>query len=128
MYDALVMALRDYMHKTGFTRAVVAVSGGIDSALALTIAVDALGRDSVSAFNMPSRFNTDATRSIAAEVARALGVHYGVIPIQDIADHIQRVFEEHAHAIARGVHARKSAGAYPRHLDDGRVEQTPARS
>ena len=102
MYDALVMALRDYMHKTGFTHAVVAVSGGIDSALALTIAVDALGRDSVSAFNMPSRFNTDATRSIAAEVARALGVHYGVIPIQDIADHIQRVFEEHAHAIARG--------------------------
>ena len=96
MYDALVMALRDYMHKTGFTRAVVAVSGGIDSALALTIAVDALGRDSVSAFNMPSRFNTDATRSIAAEVARALGVHYGVIPIQDIADHIRRVFEEHA--------------------------------
>jgi NAD+ synthase (glutamine-hydrolysing) len=102
MYDALVMALRDYMHKTGFTRAVIAVSGGIDSALALTIAVDALGRDSVSAFNMPSQFNTDATRSIAAEVARALGVHYGVIPIQDIADHIQRVFEEHAHPIARG--------------------------
>ena len=44
MYDALVMALRDYMAKTGFTRAVVAVSGGIDSALALAIAVDALGR------------------------------------------------------------------------------------
>ena len=43
MYDALVMALRDYMRKTGFTRAIVAVSGGIDSALALAIAVDALG-------------------------------------------------------------------------------------
>ena len=45
MYDALVMALRDYMRKTGFTRAIVAVSGGIDSALALAIAVDALGAD-----------------------------------------------------------------------------------
>jgi len=102
MYDALVMALRDYMRKTGFARAVVAVSGGIDSALALSIAVDALGPDCVSAFNMPSQFNTETTRSIAAEVARALGVHYGIIPIQDIADQIQRVFEDHAHPIARG--------------------------
>jgi NAD+ synthase (glutamine-hydrolysing) len=102
MYDALVMALRDYMHKTGFSRAVVAVSGGIDSALALAIAVDALGADKVSAFNMPSQFNTETTRSIAADLARALGVHYGVIPIQDLADRMQRTFEEHAHPIARG--------------------------
>ncbi len=102
MYDALVMALRDYMRKTGFTRAIVAVSGGIDSALALAIAVDALGADRVSAFNMPSQFNTETTRSIAADVSHALGVHYGVIPIQDIADQIQQVFEEHAHAITRG--------------------------
>jgi NAD+ synthase (glutamine-hydrolysing) len=102
IYDALVMALRDYMRKTGFTTAIVAVSGGIDSALALAIAVDALGPDRVSAFNMPSQFNTETTRSIAADVSRALGVHYGVIPIQGIADEIQRVFEEHAHAITRG--------------------------
>ena len=102
IYDALVMALRDYMGKTGFSRAVVAVSGGIDSALALALAVDALGPDRVAAFNMPSRFNTETTRSIAAELARALGVHYGVIPIQDLADHVERVFEEHAHPIARG--------------------------
>ena len=79
--------------RPGSRRAVVAVSGGIDSALALAIAVDALGADRVSAFNMPSQFNTDTTRSIAADVSRALGVHYGVIPIQDIADQIQRVFE-----------------------------------
>ena len=102
IYDALVMALRDYMRKTGFTRAVVAVSGGIDSALALAIAVDALGPDNVSAFNMPSQFNTETTRGIAAQLAQALGVHYGIIPIQDIADHIQRAFEDHAHPIARG--------------------------
>jgi NAD+ synthase (glutamine-hydrolysing) len=102
IYDALVMALRDYMRKTGFTRAIVAVSGGIDSALALAIAVDALGADRVSAFNMPSQFNTETTRSIAAAVSGALGVDYGVIPIQDLVDHIQRVFEDHAHPIARG--------------------------
>jgi NAD+ synthase (glutamine-hydrolysing) len=102
MYDALVMALSDYMRKTGFERAVVAVSGGIDSALALAIAVDALGAERVSAFNMPSQFNTEATRSIAGRLAQLFRVRYGVIPIQDINDHVRRVFEEHAHPIARG--------------------------
>ena len=111
MYDALVMALRDYMSKTGFVRAAVAVSGGIDSALALAIAVDALGADKVSACNMPSRFNTDATRSIAERLARALGVAYTVIPIQELDEHVRNVFEHHAHPIAHGftrenLHAR----------------------
>ncbi len=111
LYDALVMALRDYMQKTGFDRAVVAVSGGIDSALALAIAVDALGPERVAAYNMPSRYNTETTRSIAERLARALGVSYGVIPIQDIDEHVRSVFEQHAHPIARGftrenLHAR----------------------
>jgi NAD+ synthase (glutamine-hydrolysing) len=111
IYDGLVMGLSDYMRKTGFERAVVAVSGGIDSALALAIAVDALGAGRVSAYNMPSRFNSDTTRSIAERLARACGVAYGVIPIQEIDEHVRDVFETHAHPIARGftgenLHAR----------------------
>jgi NAD+ synthase (glutamine-hydrolysing) len=111
LYDALVMALRDYMQKTGFDRAVVAVSGGIDSALALAIAVDALGPERVAAYNMPSRYNTETTRSIAERLARALGVRYGVIPIQELDERVRAVFEQHAHPIARGftrenLHAR----------------------
>ncbi len=111
MYDALIMALRDYMAKTGFSRATVALSGGIDSALALAIAVDALGPGLVSACNMPSRFNTEATRSIAGRLAATLGVPYTVIPIQDLDEHIREVFEAHAHPIRQGftkenLHAR----------------------
>jgi NAD+ synthase (glutamine-hydrolysing) len=103
MYDALVMSLRDYMRKLSFTRAIVPVSGGIDSALAVTIAVDALGAGNVSAFNLPSRHNTETTRSIAARLADALGVRYGVIPIQGIDESVRGVFEAHAHPIAHGL-------------------------
>ncbi|MDQ3348296.1 MAG: NAD(+) synthase [Acidobacteriota bacterium] len=111
MYDALVMALRDYMCKTGFTHATVAVSGGIDSALALAIAVEALGAGRVAACNMPSEFNTGATRSIAQRLAAALGVAYTVIPIQALDEYVRAVFEEHAHPILQGftrenLHAR----------------------
>ena len=111
MYDGLVMALRDYMRKTGFDRAVVAVSGGIDSALALAIAADTLGPGRVSAYNMPSRFNSSTTRSIAERLARAFGVTYGVIPIQELDEHVRAVFETNAHAIVESftgenLHAR----------------------
>jgi NAD+ synthase (glutamine-hydrolysing) len=111
LYDALVMSLRDYMRKQAFTRAIVPVSGGIDSALALAIAVDALGAASVSAFNLPSRHNTEATRTIAAQLAAALGVRYGIVPIQGIDECVRRTFEEHAHPIERpltreNLHAR----------------------
>jgi NAD+ synthase (glutamine-hydrolysing) len=97
------MALADYMRKTGFTGATVAVSGGIDSALALALAVDALGAEHVTAFNMPSKYNTETTRSIAERLAAALGVQYGVIPIQDINDEVLAVFEAHAHTVARSL-------------------------
>jgi NAD+ synthase (glutamine-hydrolysing) len=103
MYDALVMSLRDYMRKTGFSRAVVAVSGGIDSALALAIAVEAVGPDRVSAFNLPSQYNTETTRGIAGRLAAAFGVRYTVIPIQEIDEDVRAVFERHAHPIQHNL-------------------------
>ena len=111
MYAALVMALRDYMRKIGFERAIIAVSGGIDSALALAITVDALGSERVAAFNLPSRHNTDTTRSIAKRLCEAFGVRYTVVPIQQIDDDVRAVFERHAHPIQHdltreNLHAR----------------------
>jgi NAD+ synthetase len=103
MYAALVMALQDYMRKVGFERAVVAVSGGIDSALALAIAVDALGPDRVAAFNLPSRYNTETTKSIARRLCEAFGVRYTTIPIQQIDDDLRAVFERHAHPIQHSL-------------------------
>jgi len=102
-YNALVLGLRDYMRKTGFTHTVVPVSGGIDSALALAIAVDGVGAEHVSAYNLPSPFNTEATRSIAEHLTRALGVRYGVIPISGIDAAVRTTFEGHAHPISRSL-------------------------
>src|SRR5207237_952923 len=103
LHDALVMTLRDYMRKTGFTRAIVPVSGGIDSALALALTVDALGADRVLAYNLPSRYNSETTRGIAARLAGAFGVRYGTVPIQEIDEKVRSVFEGCAHPIAQNL-------------------------
>jgi len=103
LHDALVMTLRDYMRKTGFSRAIVPVSGGIDSALALAIAVEVLGPDGVLAYNLPSRYNTETTRGIAARLAAAFGIQYGIVPIHEIDETVRRVFEQHAHAISQNL-------------------------
>jgi len=82
IYSALVLGVRDYVVKHGFPGVVLGLSGGIDSALTLAIAVDALGADKVQAVMMPSRYTADMSREDAAEQARAQGVRYSVIPIE----------------------------------------------
>ncbi|MDD4736861.1 MAG: NAD(+) synthase, partial [Kiritimatiellae bacterium] len=85
-YQALMTGLRDYVNKNGFKRVVVALSGGIDSALVLILAVDALGADRVAAVTMPSRFTSDGTLSDADAMARGLGVEFHTIPIKELHD------------------------------------------
>jgi len=103
VYDALVFSLAEYARHCGFTGAVVPVSGGIDSALALALTVAALGAERVVAYNLPSRVNSEETKAQAAAVCRNLGVRLVVVPIQAIADLVERTFETHAHPIARQV-------------------------
>lgn len=84
VYQALVMGVRDYIQKNGFNGALLGLSGGIDSALTLTIAVDALGADKVEAVMMPFRYTADISIEDAKWEADALGVHYHSIPIEDM--------------------------------------------
>lgn len=81
VYEALKTGLRDYVEKNGFKKTVVAVSGGIDSALVLAIAVDALGKDRVAAVTMPSQYSSNETLSDAEQIAENLGVEFHTIPI-----------------------------------------------
>jgi NAD+ synthase (glutamine-hydrolysing) len=82
VYAALVLGLKDYVNKNGFRRCVVALSGGIDSAIVATIAVDALGPDRVAGVTMPSRFSSAETRGDAEMLAHNLGIEFHSIPIE----------------------------------------------
>jgi len=82
VYQALVLGVRDFVRKNGFNGAVIGLSGGIDSALTLAIAVDALGGEEIEAVMMPSRYTADMSVEDAAEQARTQGVNYRVIAIE----------------------------------------------
>jgi NAD+ synthetase len=84
LYDALVLGVRDYMAKTGFTEAVIAESGGIDSALTTCIAVDAIGKENVTALNMPSPFSSEGSVEDARKLCQNLQISFELIPIYDL--------------------------------------------
>ncbi|HSQ10077.1 MAG TPA: NAD+ synthase [Burkholderiaceae bacterium] len=85
-YDALVLGVRDYVGKNGFPGALIGLSGGVDSALTLVVAVDALGADKVRAVMMPSQFTSPMSIEDAEQLARNLGVRHDVLPIKPAFD------------------------------------------
>ncbi|WP_444938319.1 NAD+ synthase [Microbulbifer sp. JMSA002] len=86
VYQALVLGVRDYVNKNGFNGVVLGLSGGIDSALTLAIAVDALGKDRVEAVMMPFHYTSDLSKTDAADQAQRLGVDYREIGIEPVFD------------------------------------------
>jgi NAD+ synthase (glutamine-hydrolysing) len=90
VYAALTLGVRDYAEKNGFDHAVIGLSGGIDSALTLLVAADALGRDRVTCVSMPSRFSSAGTRSDAKLLADNVGVELYEIPIGSIMEAYER--------------------------------------
>ncbi len=83
VYQALVLGTSDYVGKNGFRRAVIGLSGGIDSALTACIAADALGAENVTGVFMPSRYSSDDSREDAAQLAENLGIHFLTVPIDE---------------------------------------------
>lgn len=94
LYCALVTGLRDYVNKSGFEGVVLGLSGGIDSALSLAIAVDALGPQRVQAVMMPYRYTADISKEDAAEQAKLLGVGYEVLPIEPMVEAFMETLAE----------------------------------
>lgn len=84
IYRALTLGTRDYFRKNGFERAILGLSGGIDSALALVVATEALGAEAVTAISMPSRYTAGMNREDAAELASRLGVSLLEAPIREL--------------------------------------------
>ena len=103
LFSAISFALRDYCRKTGFEKALLGVSGGIDSAVACVIAAHALGRESVLAVNMPSKFSKEALKNAAKKLASNLGVELRVIEIDSILEEMIRSYEKSFGKIKRRV-------------------------
>jgi NAD+ synthase (glutamine-hydrolysing) len=82
IYQALVLGTRDYVHKNGFEKVVIGLSGGVDSSLVAAIAADAIGADNVIGVSMPSRYSSPGSKSDAETLARNLGIEFKVIPIE----------------------------------------------
>jgi len=98
--QALVVGTCDYVHKNGFREVVIALSGGIDSALVATIAVEALGRENVMGVFMPTRYSSIESREDATQLAVNLGIRFLTIPIDD-------VFQAYLDALAEPFAGRK---------------------
>lgn len=84
IHDALVLGIREYFLKQGFTKAVLGLSGGIDSALVLVLAQRALGKENVRAVLLPSQFSSDHSINDAVALAQNLGVSYDIIGIEEV--------------------------------------------
>lgn len=109
IWNAMVLGLRDYVRKNNFKTVVIAISGGIDSAVVASIAVDALSADCVFGLSLPSRFSSDHSLSDAAELASNTGLNYRVVEIESMVTaflqslHLEGIAQENLQARVRGV-------------------------
>jgi NAD+ synthetase len=115
LYHALVLGVRDYLHKCGFKSAVLGLSGGIDSALVACLAAEALGPENVHGISLPSQFSSQGSLDDAETLAKKLGIRYDVIAIQPgfltVKNQLKDIFagrpedttEENIQARLRGV-------------------------
>lgn len=115
IHDALILGLKDYFGKLGFKKAILGLSGGIDSAVTAVLAQRALGKENVRVLLMPSQFSSDHSVEDARQLAINLGIQYDIIPIKDLYDAFEEklrphfegtefnIAEENVQARSRGV-------------------------
>ena len=93
IHSAIILGIRDYFSKMGFDKAIVASSGGIDSAVVLALACEALGAANVTALLLPSQFSTEHSVADAEQLSKNLGNHFDIIPIKDIFDQFEQALQ-----------------------------------
>jgi NAD+ synthase (glutamine-hydrolysing) len=115
IHEALVLGLRDYAHKSGFKRALLGLSGGIDSAVTAVIAAHALGAENVVGVSLPSTISSEHSKVDARQLAESLGIHFTTVPIGDVVAAAEKtlapvfgnlprdITEENVQARARGL-------------------------
>lgn len=115
IFKGLVLGLRDYLEKSGFNKVIIGLSGGIDSAVTICIAAEAIGAENIYAYSLPSEISSEHSRIDAQELADTLGIPLQTLPIQDIVDVTEKTLapiiagtkrdttEENIHARTRGM-------------------------
>jgi len=103
MHDALILGIRDYFGKLGFTKAILGLSGGIDSAVTAALAARALGPENVRVVLMPSRFSSDHSIEDARKLAETMGMPYDVIPIETAVSAFEQTLAPHFEGLKADV-------------------------
>jgi NAD+ synthase (glutamine-hydrolysing) len=109
MFNAIVLGIRDYFRKTGFKKAIIGISGGIDSSLTTCIAVEALGEENVIGVSMPSKFSSEHSKTDAQTLAENLGICFVQIPIQDIVHSYHKTLESPLEKIRKHFGIRRES-------------------
>ncbi len=103
IYNALVLGTKDYIGKNGFSKVVIGLSGGIDSALVAAVAVDAIGRDNVIGVSMPSKYSSKGTQTDAKRLAKNLGIEFKEIPIRSLVGAFDRALKPYFKGLKANV-------------------------
>lgn len=113
LYNSLVYGIRKFMAPFPSRKVAIGLSGGIDSALSVSLLTAALGAENIYAINMPSRFNSQTTRNAALQLAQNLGIHYTSIPIQHAVDHTIEQIDGAVFTRMNGSDAREHVSLSP---------------
>ncbi len=122
IWNALVLGVRDYVSKTRFSKVLLGLSGGIDSALTAAIAAEAVGPENVLGVLMPSRYSSGGSVDDSVELARNLGIRTLTLPITDIMQTYDRLLDGSVSRTPIRRHRREYSVAHSRQSADGAVQ------